>query len=216
MTVKRISLVIACLSLIAMALVAGCICGSPGSPEQPAYPTAGPTPTAYITPEPGPSGTAAPTQQPGGQTPTPGSTPGASTPTPTPGPGASPTPTAGPPGIVSAELTGWGTDRDTYARGDTATVYLIVKNTGTAVIDQVDYSITAYRYIFSIPISLGTESYSSTGLGIQPGQSRRIEFSETIPAEYEGISTAGDYRFDVSVSVGGSSIGSFSKNVKVT
>ena len=115
---------------------------------------------------------------------------------------------------MSAQLTGWGTDKDTYARGDTAIGWIYVLNTGNVPIDRVDIKVVVSRMIFFYRYSKEYD-YSPTGLGIQPGENRRIEFNVLIPAEYQGISTAGDYNLDATVSVGGKQIGSFSKGMKV-
>ena len=126
----------------------------------------------------------------------------------------SPSPTPAPQASVSAVASDWGTDKDTYARGDTASGWTYVTNTGTVPIDQVDFTLTISRTDFFVPLQR-TVSRSSAGLGIQPGERRRVQFSQPIPAEYSGISTAGGYQFTVTASVGGQSIGSCSKSLTV-
>lgn len=130
-----------------------------------------------------------------------------STPTPTPTPVT---------GNVSAELTGYGTDKDTYSRGDTATCYVNVKNTGDVTIDQVDFRVDVYRSAFGMMIhAINNQTYTVDQQGIQPGTTKRVEISVLIPSEYKGVSTAGSYRFDIVVFAGGKEIGKFSENVAV-
>jgi hypothetical protein len=57
--------------------------------------------------------------------------------------------------------------------------------------------------------------YSKTGLNIRPGETQRVEFSQSIPAEYSGMSTAGDYQFHVTAKLAGNEIGSYSKGMKI-
>lgn len=139
-----------------------------------------------------------------------GPTPTPSLPTGTPVPG----PTAGPKPEQAATLAGWGTDRDTYARNTTATGWVDVANTGNVPIDQVDFAIVIKRTIFFVPVEKSF-SHSATGLGIRPGETKKVQFSLTIPAEYEGISTAGDYQFVVTASIAGKPVGSYSKGITV-
>ncbi len=115
------------------------------------------------------------------------------------------------------QLVGYGTDRDTYSRGDTAHGYLTLKNTGSAVINDVTVSVSVSR---SVPVlgtmSLGSKDYKLTSLGIGPGETKKAEFSVSIPKEFHGFSTAGDYDVNGNVLVGGKQAGSFSKRIKVT
>jgi len=118
--------------------------------------------------------------------------------------------------IISGKAENWGTSKDSYARGDTATGYVYVTNTGNVPIDKVDFSITVNKLIWGISVGEISSSNSQTGLNIKPGEMRRLEFSQSIPAEYSGISTAGDYKFAVTASLAGKTIGSFTKNIRVT
>jgi hypothetical protein len=133
--------------------------------------------------------------------------PGTGTPTPLP-------PTGTPVPGLAANLTGWGTDRDTYARNATATGWVNVTNTGSKPIDQVDFAIVIKRTILFVPVEKSF-SHSATGLDIRPGETKKVQFSVTIPAEYEGISTAGDYQFVVTASIAGKTVGSYSKGITV-
>jgi hypothetical protein len=139
----------------------------------------------------------------GGPSPTP-----VITPSPTPGPGVSPYP------VQSVQLSDWGADRDTYARGETATGWVYVTNTGNVPVDEIDFTLVIRKTIFFVPVEK-TFSYNTTGLNIPPGQKRQVEFSQVIPSDYEGISTAGDYKLSVTAYLAGRAIGSYSRDIKV-
>ena len=211
------------LAIIATLLaMSGCLFSS-GRPD------ASPTPAATGTPLP-PGATPTPTPFPGFNV-SPGATwawtPGVGDDTlnnytqisPTPGPGingtnptASPMPTAQP--ILSGQANDWGTGKDSYARGDTATGWVYVTNTGNVPIDTIDFTIVIRKTVFFFPVEKSAD-HSKTGLNIQPGETQRVEFSQSIPAEYSGMSTAGDYQLTVTAKLAGKDIGSFSKNMKV-
>lgn len=138
---------------------------------------------------------------------------------PSSGPGTNETnptisPTPSPQPIVSARANDWGTSKDAYARGDTATGWVYVTNTGNVPLDTIDFTIVIKKTVFFIPVEK-SEDYSKTGLNIAPGETRRVDFSQSIPAEYSGMSTAGDYQFTVTAKLAGRDIGSFSKGIKI-
>ncbi|WP_424359348.1 hypothetical protein [Methanocella sp. MCL-LM] len=170
-------------------------------------------PTAYA---PGGEGTAAPTIIVGTRT---VSTPSPTPVTPTPTPAATVVPTTvavtGQQGM-SAQLVNYGTDKDTFTRGEQATGFVTIKNTGSSVINDVTTSVTASR---AVPVvgqtTLGSKDYTFSNLNINPGETKRVEFKADIPAEYKGVSTAGDYTLQVTIRTGGTEIGSFSKTVKI-
>lgn len=132
--------------------------------------------------------------------------------------GGSPTPvpTFSGPAITSATLTDYGTDKDTYNRGDTATGFVALKNTGNTVINNVAVDVSVSKsFSFIGYVKVGETTYTYSDQKIQPGETRRIEFSTVIPSDYKGISTAGDFDFDVAVTAEGTGAGSFSHEVKV-
>ncbi|HTY91244.1 MAG TPA: hypothetical protein VMC84_08720 [Methanocella sp.] len=126
------------------------------------------------------------------------------------------TATAAPSGRISAELVGYGTDRDTYSRGDTANGYITLRNTGDAAINDVTVHASISK---NVPVlgttSLGSKDFKIANLNIGPGETKKAQFSVTIPEEYSGFSTAGDYQLNGKVLVSGKEIGDFSKSVKV-
>jgi hypothetical protein len=116
----------------------------------------------------------------------------------------------------NAELVDYGMDKDSYDRGDVAVTYIVIKNTGTVPIDKVDLEIKVWRYVSVVGyVPLQTTSTSLTGLGIQPGETKSVGYNVTIPSSYEGISTAGKFKFTVGVTVWDNNIGSFTKEVEV-
>lgn len=116
---------------------------------------------------------------------------------------------------MSGQANDWGTSKDTYNRGDTANGWVYVTNTGNVPIDTIDFTIVIKRTVFFVPVERSYD-HSKTGLNIQPGETQRVEFSQSIPAEYSGVSTAGDYQFSVTAKLAGKDIGSFSKAVKIS
>ena len=121
------------------------------------------------------------------------------------------------PAGVSAKLVNYGTDKDTFQRGQRATGFITVQNTGNTVINDLTASVAAKAQLPVIgSTSLGSKDYTFSDLNIQPGQTKRVEFTVDIPSEYKGVSTAGTYDLSVTVKAGSQDIGSFSKTVKVT
>ncbi len=123
---------------------------------------------------------------------------------------SSPTPVP----IISGKAEKWGTDKSTYARGDTATGLVSITNTGNVPIDKIDFTIVIKRTVLFIPIEKSGE-YSATGLNIMPGDTKEVKFSQVIPADYNGMSTAGDYKLTVTAKLADREIGSFSRDIKV-
>ncbi|HEY3273047.1 MAG TPA: hypothetical protein VGJ92_04755 [Methanocella sp.] len=117
----------------------------------------------------------------------------------------------------SARMVNYGTSSDTFKRGERATGFVTIKNTGNMPINDVTATVSAN---VKLPVvgstGVGNKDYTFNNLNIQPGETKRIEFAVDIPSEYKGISTAGDYDLHVTMKTGGKDIGSFTKSVKVT
>lgn len=195
---------------IAVLAVAACLWASAVLAQPVPSVTVGPT--AYV---PGASPTAAPqvaVETRNVSTPTPGAT---AVPAPTVTVTAMPVAPAG--GAASAKIVNYGTDSDTFKRGERATGFMTIQNTGNAPINDITTSVTAKAQLPVIgPTAVGSKDYTFNDLNIQPGETKRIEFTVDIPSEYRGVSTAGTYDLDVNVKTGSTNIGSFSKSVKVT
>jgi len=217
MTGKMAKTIIILAVIISLLAVSGCL-SSRGSPDVTPTPVV-PTPTAIPSPSitiPVPSPGTTIIWTPGGgdtlvdnntqliPSPEPGTneTNGTVSPTPTPQP------------VVSGQAKDWGTSKSTYARGETAAGWVYVTNTGNVPIDTVDFTIVIKKTIFFIPIEKSYD-YSKTGLNIAPGETQKVEFSQDIPAEYSGVSTAGDYQLTVKAKLAGQEIGSYSKGIKI-
>ncbi|OPY26041.1 MAG: hypothetical protein A4E28_02755 [Methanocella sp. PtaU1.Bin125] len=228
MDAKILKLTVFCAFIVVAVIVAGCIFSSIND-------VAESTPEPCPSPSTSPGQTVPPSQSGGSPTPVPGvyipgtigggnsvyipvptQAPGTgpSQGTPTPMPTPTPVPAVTPVPVISATTSDWGSDKDVYPRGSTATGWVYVTNTGNVPIDRVDFIILIQRTIFFVPVSK-TFTYNATGLNIQPGSKQQVAFSLSIPADYEGISTAGDYRLTATAYLGGNQIGSYSKNLKI-
>ncbi|WP_424359349.1 hypothetical protein [Methanocella sp. MCL-LM] len=192
--------------------ISGCICCNFGLPGD-VTPTPEPWPTESPTGYP-----VEPTQEPDTYTPIHGTavvipTPAADV-TPTPAADVTPTPVSG---IMDAEMVGYGTDQDTYNRGDTATCYVEVRNTGEVPIERVDFIVNVYttRPFIGKIHAIDDQTYTVDQQGIEPGTTKRVEISVVIPESYQGFNTAGDYQFEIVVRIGDKEIGNFSKDIKV-
>lgn len=118
---------------------------------------------------------------------------------------------------TSARITDYGTDKDTYRGGETATGYLTVENTGSAPISSVSAAVTVFG---DVPLlghtSLFTKDIAVPDSRVAPGETKRFTFSVPVPAEYGGMSTAGNYDLQIAVKADGRDLGGFTKAVTVT
>lgn len=178
-------------------------------------------PTAFL---PGGSATGAPTiavavrnVSTPSATPVPSAAASTATPVPATTVVASPTAAAAQSGTTSGQLQNYGTDKDTFSRGEQATGFITVKNTGSAPINDLTVSVSGAA---KLPVvgqaTLGSRDYTFSDLNIQPGDTKRVEFKADIPSEYKGVSTAGDYSLHVTVKAGSTELGNFTKDIKVT
>lgn len=217
MKLKKISLLVAATLLITAVVVT---LGSSAGMAQNIAPTVKVGPTAYL---PGASPTSGPGISVGERnvsTPMPVAAPTVTvvpTVTAVPTTTMAPAPTAAQGAqATSAKIVNYGTDKDTFSRGDRATGFMTIQNTGNTPINDVTTSVSAK---IALPIigstSVGNKDYTFRDLNIQPGETKRVEFTVDIPSEYMGVSTAGNYDLHVNVKTGDKDIGSFSKTVKV-
>ena len=218
MTVKMVRLFVALAIIISLLAVSGCLSflGGQEATPTPAAPAPG---TAYPTSNPAPNPSIdIPVPSPGTTiiwTPGSGETTVGNSTLPSPSPVANGTnPTVTPTPVISGTASGWGTSKTTYNRGDTATGWVNVTNTGNVPITAVDFTIVIKRTVLFVPIEK-SYSYSKTGLNILPGETQRVEFSQAIPAEYSGMSTAGDYQLKVTAKLANKEIGSYTTALKI-
>lgn len=118
-------------------------------------------------------------------------------------------------GNVNAAIS-YGTDKDVYNRGDTVNGYVEIKNTGNTVINEGTVSVSVSR---NVPIlgalKVASKDISLDSLNIKPGETFRKDFSESVPAEYAGLSTAGKYKVTATVTLEGKNIGTYTKDVEI-
>ncbi len=207
MKLKNISLI--AIGAIAVLAVAACLWTSTALAQPAPSVTVGPT--AYL---PGGSPTAVPgisVETRNVSTPTP-----VATVVPVPSVTVTAMPVAAGGGAASAKIVNYGTDKDTFSRGERATGFMTIQNTGSTPINDITASVSAKAQLPVIgSTGVGSKDYTFNNLNIQPGETKRIEFTVDIPSEYKGVSTAGTYNLDVNVKTGSTNIGSFSKSVKV-
>lgn len=174
-------------------------------------------PVATPTPAPTPTSTPREAEATGPVSPAPTSAYVQPTATPTPVPGTfvpTPVPTSTPTPIVSGAAMDWGSDKSTYRRGESATGWAYVENTGNVPITRIDFTLTIKRTILFVPVTK-TFQYAATGLNIAPGEKKQVAFSQTIPSDYEGISTAGDYKLTVTATLDGKQIGTTERDIRI-
>ena len=208
MKLRNLSLIV--IAVLAVIGVAACLWASAALAQPVPSVTVGPT--AYL---PGASPTAAPgmsVETRNVSTPTPGATA-----VPVPSVTVTAMPAAAGGGAASAKIVNYGTDSDTFKRGERATGFMTIQNTGSTPINDITASVSAKAQLPVIgSTGVGSKDYTFNNLNIQPGETKRVEFTVDIPSEYKGVSTAGTYNLDVNVKTGSTNIGSFSKSVKVT
>ncbi|MDI6896527.1 hypothetical protein [Methanocella conradii] len=124
-------------------------------------------------------------------------------------------PTPVQPVVKRAEFVDGGTDKDTYRRGDTAIAYIIIKNTGTVPIDEAKLHVSVAKFLTVAYMSFKSSDTPLTGLGVQPGETKKVEYSIAIPDNYKGIPTAGKYKITVDVYVWDTKIGAFEKEIEI-
>ncbi len=121
--------------------------------------------------------------------------------------------------MVSAKgmITGCGTDKNAYSRGDKVTTFIAIKNTGKTVIKDIslNLSLAKYRPLFGKANTFGTD-FMMKSLDIQPGETRDIEVTERIPEGFHGISTKGKYALKVTVKIEDKDIGCMTKTITVS
>ncbi len=118
--------------------------------------------------------------------------------------------------VTSAQLVEGYTDKGTYNKGDTASGIVVLKNTGTTVINNVTVEVTAYKLMPVVGyVQIGSKSVTLNSLAIPPGVVKKLDKKVKIPGKYKGIVAAGDYKVDVKLSTGGVQIGSFTSYITV-
>jgi uncharacterized membrane protein len=115
-----------------------------------------------------------------------------------------------PPGTGGAEVVDWGSYKDEYKVGETATARLAIKNTGDRDIDRVELQGSIEKEFLGKFIRLIGDRMAMPIGAIKPGQTETIEQSGKIP------NFPGRYRISVKVIADGREIGSFQKTIAVS
>lgn len=98
-----------------------------------------------------------------------------------------------------SESTQWklndaGLDQSVYHVGDNATAFIVVENVNGPPIHNLTATVSvAVKVGDDYPFS-ASESRTLTGLDIQPGTVKRIEYGAVVPDNFSGIPTVGEYR----------------------
>lgn len=104
--------------------------------------------------------------------------------------------------VSHAELLEHGTDRDIVKRGESATVYLVIRNKGNIPINDIQVNVEAYKHFPLVGYKrVAGQDIRLKDQNIAPGEKKRVEYTTTVPESYMGFSTAGKYEFKVSVRV---------------
>jgi hypothetical protein len=107
------------------------------------------------------------------------------------------------------------TDKATYSAGDKVTGTVVLKNTGSVVIDDVTVYVSAYKNTPMGYVYIGSKSATLDNLRITPGMVKKLDRHVTIPGKFAKSLISGDYRLDVTLSTGGTQIGSFTTYVTI-
>lgn len=114
------------------------------------------------------------------------------------------------------EIVDYGTDKDTYHRGDNVRAFIRIKNNGDATIENAIVKISVAKHIPLVGfMHVYSTDYPLNGLSIRPGETKMIEATEKIPTEVAGISTKGKYEFKIKVMVDHEEIADFTKAITV-
>jgi hypothetical protein len=111
---------------------------------------------------------------------------------------------------VKAEIVDWGTDRKTYKVGDTLTVRVAIKNTGTADITTVEVDMAIEKEFLGAYIKLIKDHIVLPIYSIKPGNLEKYEQKATIP------DFPGRYRVGAKVIVDGQEIADLRQEIDIT
>ncbi len=109
-----------------------------------------------------------------------------------------------------AEVTDWGTDKDTYRVGDRATVRIAITNTGTSDITKVEVQAGIEKEFLGNFAKLLGNCITVPIHRIRPGETELYRQTATVP------NFPGKYRITAKVFANGHDIGEFRKVIEVT
>jgi len=119
-------------------------------------------------------------------------------------------PGAGPPQDVHAEITDWGTDKDSYRVGDRATVRVAIKNAGSQDITKVEVHAGIEKEFLGNFVKVASDRITVPIRRIRPGETELYKQTATIP------NFPGKYRVNVKVLANGQGIGEYQKVIEVS
>jgi hypothetical protein len=135
-------------------------------------------------------------------------------PVPTVDPSDDPVPTAPPNDERFWVLEDCGTDKSAYAPGDTAVVYVVLKNVQGDAMKSIDVNLTIYYKVgpLSIPLPKRTQTIP---VDVQPGTTQRYEYAMSVPAEYNGMPVSGSFDIKAEVSSDGTYLGTKTLPIRI-
>lgn len=115
-----------------------------------------------------------------------------------------------------AEILSYGTDKDTYRRGDKVTAFITIKNKGATTISNVDLNVSIAKSMSLLGyVNVYNTEYPLKDLQIQPGETKKIQASERMPEDFHGISTQGKYELKIKVHIGDKEIGNITMPITI-
>ncbi len=109
-----------------------------------------------------------------------------------------------------AEVVEWGSDKDEYKVGDTATVRIAIKNNGNSDINDILLQAAIEKEFLGAYIKLISQRIDVPIDKIKPGETEQFKQSAQIP------NFPGKYRVTVTVLIDGHEIGNFQKVITVS
>jgi hypothetical protein len=110
---------------------------------------------------------------------------------------------------AEAEVVDWGSDKDEYKVGETATVWVAIKNTGEKAIEKVEIRAGVEKEFLGSFVKLISDRLDVPIERIGPGETRRFAHSATTP------NFPGKYRITVKVVVDGKDAGDYRKVIAI-
>ena len=115
-----------------------------------------------------------------------------------------------PANTAKAEVVDWGSDKDEYKIGDTATVRIAIKNGGNTDVNDIQIHAAIEKEFLGAYIKLISQRLDAPIDRIKPGETGQFKRSAQIP------DFPGKYRVNVTVLIDGNEIGKFQKVITVS
>ncbi len=115
-----------------------------------------------------------------------------------------------PANTAKAEVVDWGSDKDEYKVGDTATVRIAIKNNGDSAVNDIQLQAGIEKEFLGAYIKLISQRLDVPIKGIKPGETEQFKQSTQIP------NFPGKYRVTVTVLIDGNAIDKLQKIITVS